>query len=146
MAPVGTIRRGWQGGEHDFSLSPLGHVFSLEEVCGAGLRVVHMRLLSDQWGVKDVREPIRLGLIGGGLKAEEALKLVKVHVDENPNGWAPSVLLAQAIVHAAIFGGDGAPEDDIAGKTAAPEAATDHPSSMTTVASDAQPSTDSALQ
>lgn len=141
MAPVGLIHRGWQGGEHDFALSPIGHIFSLEETCRAGLAMIHARLLSDAWGVQDVREPIRLGLIGGGMKAEDALRVVKVHVDDNPNGLAPSALLAAAIVHAAIYG---APADDAVGKKEAPEDTTGQDSSMTTAASGAQPATEPA--
>ena len=75
--PVGVRRIEWQGGEHDFCISPLGHVLALEEACGCGVAQVYKRLVESVWSAKDVRETIRLALIGGGQTPEKALSLVK---------------------------------------------------------------------
>lgn len=62
-----------------------------------------------------VREIIRLGLIGGGLKPTEANALVKNYVDQRP--FMESVLHAQAILSAAVVG---FPEDAPTEKSQAP--------------------------
>ena len=62
----------------------------------------------------DVREVIRLGLIGGGLKSDRALVLIKRHVEGQP--FLVNTLLAAKIVHAAIYG----PPDDEVGKEPPP--------------------------
>ena len=61
-----------------------------------------------------VIEPIRLGLIGGGMEAVKALKLVRDYV--GPGQLAENVALAYAILGAAI---QGVPEDEPAKKARA---------------------------
>lgn len=69
----------------------------------------------------DVREVIRLGLIGGGMKPDRALVLVKRYVEAGP--YFAAVPVARTVLQAAMFG----PPDDVAGKGPAPvtETATD---------------------
>ena len=67
----------------------------------------------------DLRETIRLGLIGGGMDPLDALVLVKRYVDDRP--LMENVLPAWRILSAALMG----PEDDAPGKEAAPAAATE---------------------
>lgn len=93
----------WLGGEHDFCLT-YQHATMLEEKIGIGIMELCSRLNSDFWRASDVRETIRLGLIGGGSDAAQAAALVQRYVDGNPSGIAPSVILASAIVNAVIFG------------------------------------------
>jgi hypothetical protein len=86
---------------------------------------------------EDAREVIRLGLIGGGMKADRALVMVKRHVENKP--FFPSMLLAQAILMTALVG----PPADPVGKEPAPiepETATEEPLSGSV------PSTGSVLQ
>lgn len=142
MSAVGTISITWRNGEDQFCLAQAGNLFALEEKCGVGYRSVLGRLENDTWYLNDVREPIRLGLIGGGMSPEKAMNAVKLHVDGNPNGLAPSVIVARAILVAVLIG---VPDDPV-GKTKAPEAEEQvQVSSTTTAASDAQPSTESGL-
>jgi hypothetical protein len=56
----------------------------LEEKCGVGIGAVYMGLHSPNYTFADVRETIRLALIGGGLKPEKAITLVRRYVDERP--------------------------------------------------------------
>ena len=79
----------------------------------------------------DVREVIRLGLIGGGMKSDRALVLVKRHVEIGP--YFPNVPIAREILQVAMFG----PPDDQVGKGPAPtaETATDGSSSPQSTAS-----------
>jgi hypothetical protein len=141
MNTVGTRLIAWQGGEHQFCLAAVGNILSLEQSCGAPIGEIFERLTNGRWGINDLREPIRLGLIGGGLSADEAMKLVKINVDQNPNGLAPSAILALAIIDAVIVG---VPDDPL-GKAAAVETGADQTSSTMTDDSAAQPSSESAV-
>src|SRR5262245_40371087 len=138
MTGVGTVTIVWRGGEHPFCIARIGELLALEEACRAGVMEVLRRLESETWRINDVRETIRLGLIGGGMDPERAMVAVKLHVDGNPHGLAPSVLVAHAILAAAIIG---VPEEPL-GKTDAPEAATVQSYTGTMDASDAQPFTE----
>lgn len=125
--PVGTRTIIWRGGEDDFCIARVVDVFALEEKCGAGLGEILNRLELGLWKLNDIRETIRLGLMGGGKSPEEAMRLVKLHVDQNPNGFAPSVMIAHAIIEAALIG----VKDDPVGKTAAAEATDPRSTTMT---------------
>lgn len=139
MATVGTRRIIWRNGEDDFCLAKVGDILALEEKCGVGIMAVMRRLETDAWGLNDVRETIRLGLIGGGMSPDKAMAAVKLHVDLNPNGLAPSVIIAHEILKAVLIG---VPDDPV-GKNPAAEAETKAPvSSTTTAASAAQPSSE----
>jgi hypothetical protein len=139
MAAVGTVRIIWGNGEDDFCISKTGSILALEDKCNAGLAEIRMRLQAGTWRLNDVRETIRLALIGAGMDADKAMKAVQLHVDGEP--LAKSVLIAHAIVAAALVG---VPGDDV-GKTAAPEAAKQGQVSSTTAAvSGARPSMESA--
>jgi hypothetical protein len=75
-----------------------------------------IRLLAsgDAWP-HEVREIIRLGLTGAGMKTDRALVLLKRHVDA-PGKWQEASALAALIVGAAIYG----PPDDPVGKPPTP--------------------------
>jgi hypothetical protein len=62
----------------------------------------------------DVREVIRLGLIGAGMKGDRALVLIKRHVEGAP--FFESVPTARTVLQMAMFG----PPDDLVGKDAPP--------------------------
>lgn len=140
MSTAGTRRIIWHGGEHDFCIAAIGNLLALEQSCNAGLAAIYQRLVAGTWYVNDIRETVRLGLIGGSeMKSDAAMKAVKAFVDANPSGLAASVPLAMAIIEAALIG---VPDDPV-GKTTAPEAETQAPvSSTTTAASDALRSTE----
>lgn len=129
MAPVGTVRIVWSGGEDDFCMAQVGSILALQEACNAGIAAIFARLLDGSWWLNDIRETIRLGLIGGGKTPDQAMKLVKLHVDANP--LAMSVMIARAILQAVMIG---VPDDPV-GKTQAAEAETGQVSSTTTAAS-----------
>lgn len=65
--------------------------------------------------LKEIRETLRLGLIGGGMKPHEALRLVRSYVEEKP--IEDNRLHALAIVQAALYG---APEERL-GEPVAPD-------------------------
>jgi hypothetical protein len=63
----------------------------------------------------EVREVIRLGLIGAGMKPDRALVLIKRHV-EIDGSYKRSCEMAAAILGRALYG----PQDDPVGKPTAP--------------------------
>lgn len=129
MSANGSITLVWAGGEDVFCLSKVGLILDLEDKCRAGIGVISARLENGAYSLNDVRETIRLGLIGGGATPERAMTAVKSHVDENP--LSHSVLVALAVVRAVLFG---FPADDPVGKEK-PEAESTGDSSTTMDAS-----------
>lgn len=91
----------WADAEYVFRL-PIKQLIELQEKCDAGPAHILSRLQQGAWRVEDVRETIRLGLIGGGLDAPKALKLTTRYVDDTP--LFGNVLYAEAILSAAVLG------------------------------------------
>lgn len=113
MSRSGQITLEWGDGEHVFALK-IKHLIELQEKCDAGPPYILARLTQSQWHVEDVRETIRLGLIGGGLEAHKALRLVADYVDDAPIAY--HALTAQAVLSAALFGAPEGQEDAPPGK------------------------------
>lgn len=90
------------GDERTFQLR-LGEIRQLEEKHGTLLELAQA-IGAGKQKLWDVRETIRLGLIGGGMEAEAALALVKAEVDEAPAG--EHALLAHAVLLGAYAGFD----------------------------------------
>lgn len=111
VMPNGDIELSFGDGDHKFNIAKIGQALELEEKCGgAGVAEILDRLRTNRWKLNDVRETIRLGLIGGGLTPVNALNVVKRYVDDRP--WAESLLVAQAVMIAAVVGVPG----DLVGK------------------------------
>lgn len=91
-----------------------GEVVQLQELRDCGPYVVLDRLVTGRWYNQDIREPIRLGLIGGGLKPVEALKLVRTYVEQRP--VVENLELATLVLQAALVGAPEEPVGDVAGK------------------------------
>ncbi len=140
MSGIGTRRIAWQGGEHDFCIAAIGNILALEQCCNAGIATIYGRLANGSWYLNDIRETIRLGLIGADMPADEAMKAVKTFVDANPKGLGPSVLIAMAVLEAALVG---VPDDPV-GKMTAADAETGQASTTTMAASAAPQSSESA--
>lgn len=109
----GKISLSWADGEHDFNIAKIGQIFELQDKCGCGLKEVFNRLRDDRWRFEDIRETIRLGLIGAGKPPAEALILTKRYVDDRP--LAENTLVATSILMAAIVG---VPEEEQPAKKA----------------------------
>lgn len=108
-----TIRLDFGDDEHAFRLR-IGELRELQELCDAGPPLVLTRLASHAYKVEDVRETLRLGLIGGGMVTTDAVRLVRRYCDELP-AWGENAKLAYMILGAALFG----PEDEPLGKPVA---------------------------
>ncbi|MEM1149330.1 MAG: gene transfer agent family protein [Pseudomonadota bacterium] len=99
----------WLGGSHDFRLG-IGEIRAIQQASDAGPMHVHARIISGHWFVDDLYEPIRQGLVGGGMVQSEATQLVDRLFSQHPLG--EFTLTAQAVLAAAILGLDAVVEDD----------------------------------
>lgn len=113
MSSNASVTIAWADGDYTFRL-PIGQLRELQDKCGAGPLAIFERLRNGTWMVDDIRETLRLGLIGGGLKPPEALVLIKRYVDDRP--WAENVLAATTVLLAAVMGvpGDQVGKDEAA--------------------------------
>lgn len=115
----GLVEFDFADGAYGFRLA-VGELEELQEKTGCGPYTLLRRLLANDWRLEDVRETIRLGLIGGGVKPTDALNLIRRYIDQRSD-WLNNAMLAQAIVSAALIG---APEE-VPGKSENPEAETE---------------------
>jgi hypothetical protein len=107
MARDAQITIPWADGDFTFRLG-WGELAELQEKTDAGPYVVLHRLHSHQWRVEDISNVIRLGLIGGGLAAAEAMKKVRYYVESRPP--LENHAVAVAILSAGLLG---APEEPV---------------------------------
>lgn len=115
----GLVALDFADGEHRFRLA-IGQLEELQEKTGVGPFVLLRRLIDGEWRIADVRETLRIGLIGGGMEPLTALRLVRTYVDERSD-WMAHSALARLVVLAALAG---APEEQ-PGKDHTPEAMTE---------------------
>ena len=99
----------WAGGEHLFKLG-FGELRKVQEATDCGPQFLLNRLRDGSWRVDDIVEPIRWGLVGGGLAIAEANKLVKQFVHDTP--LYQHTLTAQAVLLAALVGANDEPLTD----------------------------------
>lgn len=92
----------WPGGEHTFALY-LGELRQLQDACNAGPEEILNRLRAGNWKVDDLIEPLRLGLIGGGMPPQEAGPKV-TNLIRQGSPLVEFKLVATAVVMAAIMG------------------------------------------
>ncbi len=137
MSANGTRTIIWAGGEDVFCLAKVGLILDLEDKCKAGIGVIAARLESGAYYLNDIRETIRLGLIGGGKTPDQAMAAVKNHVDGS--ALAHCQLVAYEIVKAVVFGVPDDPvgrKDDDEGKAEPAEAQETGSSTMTDASDD----------
>lgn len=81
MSGSGTVTFPWGDDDHTFRLG-LKEIRLLQEKTGLGPLALFRRIERDDWLIDDLRETIRLGLVGAGMKEDDALKKVRRHVDD----------------------------------------------------------------
>jgi hypothetical protein len=96
------LRRPFAGRERTFQLR-FGEAAELERLCNAGIGAIMVRLATHQFYTSDIREPIRLGLQGGGMSEPEATALIMGNVDGKPLA-GPHLELACDIIGAYVNG------------------------------------------
>lgn len=140
MSRGGEIRLDWAGDEQVFRLA-IGELRELQEKTNAGPAQLLRRMHDDSWRIDDVRETLRIGLIGGGMKPAAALALVRRYVDELETPPAEQVPVCRGILFAAVFGTpDEAVGDPASGEAAAADGSRTSSSSPPSTA--AAPSSD----
>ena len=73
----------WGDGEYRFRLG-IKEIRELQEKTGVGPHALLRRVVAGDWRVDDLRETIRVGLIGGGLEPTKAMVAVLRYVDDRP--------------------------------------------------------------
>lgn len=92
----------WAGGEHAFAFK-IEHLRALQDRTDCGPEWLMRRLLTPEWRVDDVCNVIRLGLEGGGMPADDARKLVRVHLEDKPENLKATALVAGMVLMDAIM-------------------------------------------
>lgn len=80
----GSVTFVWAGDRRRFRLAPFGQLRELQELCDAGPMEILRCLQTGTWKVEYYREIIRLGLLGGGAKQVEVIRLLRDHVENAP--------------------------------------------------------------
>jgi len=115
MAGVTSVDLDFGDGKYTFHLD-IPRLKELQEKTGSGPPEVLSRLAEGRARIDDVRESIRLGLIGGGAAPLAAKALVERYVDERP--LIEGIAYATLILGAAIIGNK-PPEADPGNQSAA---------------------------
>lgn len=96
----------WADGQYEFKLAGK-QIEELERVCGAvGIGAIYQRIMLGVYFYRDLRETIRLGLMGGGMGAVEAAKMVAMYADGVPLVAGPNSpeTVAKAILGEVFLG------------------------------------------
>lgn len=113
MSRDASITFTWGDGDTTFRLG-WGEIEKLQEALDCGPYVLLNRLHSGEWRIHDIREVIRWGLIGGGMKAGDAAKQIRQYVEGMPP--AENLEAAQKIMRVGTFGAS----DETVGESEAP--------------------------
>lgn len=93
--------RPFAGADRAFDIGVIGTIQALERACNAGMGTILARLEGAMFYHADVRETIRLGLMGAGMPEPEATALVQDNVDGRPIlhqvGLAVAIMTAYAV-------------------------------------------------
>lgn len=101
MSRDASVELDFADGTYTFRLA-WGELIKLQEARDCGPWVVLDRLVSGRWYVEDISEVIRLGLIGGGKRPDQALKLVRDYVqDRHP---VETLVIAQRVLGVSLVG------------------------------------------
>lgn len=95
------IRRPFAGAARAFDLR-IGEIQALERACQCGIFGLLLRLGSHQAYVADIRETIRLGLVGGGETDAASTTLIMAEIDGRP--LTEHLPLAAEIIKSVIDG------------------------------------------
>lgn len=119
MSLAAEIELEWAGGSYLFALKAK-QIEELEHLTGVGIGRLTARVVTgDDFYFRDVRETIRLSLVGGGTPMIEATRLVNAYVDGQPlqpldREGKPHpdgpLMMARSILGAARFGFERLPE------------------------------------
>ena len=118
MSRGGEIALNFADGEHVFRLT-IGGIRELQDKTDKGPQKLYNDIEGGLWRVDDVREVLRISLIGGGMKPLPALNLIERYVDAG--NWIENSELARVILIASLVG---TLDEEVAPKKAAGEVGT----------------------
>lgn len=110
----------WGDGEYLFALKG-AQIEELQEKCGkVGLGAIYQRVALGVWFWGDLYHTVRLGLIGGGMGAVEAKRLVDCYMGNDAgenraplvNGPNSPLSVAQAVLGAIMVGTEAKPKGE----------------------------------
>lgn len=102
-----SLTREFAGAKRVFALR-FGDVMDLEEACGkVAIGALYKRVVAFDFRAKDIFEVLRIGLVGGGMEASAARRLVQERLDAGR--LAPLAELAASVLLTLM---DGAPEPE----------------------------------
>jgi hypothetical protein len=107
------IRRPFAGQDRPFDLR-IGEITALERICACGIYGIVARIVTHQAYAADIRETIRLGLVGGGMTDAESTRLVMESCDGYP--LSEHMPLAIDILKCVVQGLPAVSEDGDTGK------------------------------
>jgi hypothetical protein len=147
MSRTGKIDLAWADqagpgpdGKYPFRLG-IGQLEELQEKCGVGPPKIAWRLGTSEWRVADVRETLRLGLIGAGMAADQAATLVRRYASDGQ--LLENVLPALLVINAAIQGTPDEPLGKDEGAETEGSTETETPSSPSPPSTSSAPHSDS---
>lgn len=97
----GEVTLAWGDGNYTFRLG-YGELLQLQKACDAGPDYIAYQIASVHCRVDHVRETLRLGLIGGGLKQNEALTKVQLFFEGQMADYDNNRKIAFAIIEAGL--------------------------------------------
>jgi hypothetical protein len=108
MSRDGSVMLVWGDGERRFRLA-IGQLRELEEKCRAGSQEIFLRMAQGKWRIDDIRETLRLGLIGGGTPPTDAHMLIVRYFDPPERPKLEGVDPALRILKEALVGSEEEP-------------------------------------
>ena len=101
MAMDGSVEFEWGSGMHKFRIG-IDEARELQTKTGFGLERLMLRILSRDYAVDDLRETIRIGMIGGGASPGAAMNEIRIYFDKQPKALQKAAALE--ILNAYNFG------------------------------------------
>ena len=118
MSVSTSVELEWGGAKRKFAL-PNAQAFELEKETGAGIVLLNARLRAGAWLLSDLRNILRRALMGGGLTAPEADKLLVEYFDDERIPRQPQATTCLLITSAWLYGVEAAAEGNGAGEVTA---------------------------
>lgn len=106
MAMDGSVEFEWGDGLHKFRLG-LDEARELQTKTGVGPYRLMRRIAEGDWLIDDLRETIRIGMVGGGADPAAAMNLIRTYFDKHPK--TKNIEPALRILHAFHIGADDEP-------------------------------------
>lgn len=119
MSRSAKVNTPFAGKRRDFRLG-VEELDELDELCKVGpgyLLGLVSQGVSGNWKSRQLREVLRLGLIGGGTSPNEALRVIERYFDTERNPLGDSLVTVQLVLMACVVGDEDDPPGEPTGET-----------------------------